>query len=101
MKTLLAAAEMAQVSCGRMDLPSGPRERRFLSAGPRATHRPEETEMTLSSRISRSAARVRRVHGELSHANRRMFEITTGVSAPRPTRPTREAMPHSGQHLAL
>lgn len=42
--------------------------------------------MTLSTGISRTTRRIRRIYGELDYANRRLFEITTGVSATRPTR---------------
>jgi hypothetical protein len=39
--------------------------------------------MTRSTRI---ASRIRRVHSQISLANRRMFELTTGVPAKRPSR---------------
>lgn len=42
--------------------------------------------MTFSTPLSRTAARIHRVYTELDHVNRRMFEITTGVSASKPTR---------------
>ena len=42
--------------------------------------------MTRSTRIARTASRVRRVHSQISLANRRMFELTTGVPAKRPVR---------------
>jgi hypothetical protein len=45
--------------------------------------------MTLSTRIASTTARLRRVHGQLSLANRRMFELTTGIPAPRTARPRR------------
>jgi hypothetical protein len=52
-------------------------------------HRPKETEMTRSTRIPRAATRVRRVHSQISLANRRMFELTTGVPAARRRRSSR------------
>ncbi len=50
---------------------------------------PKETEMTRSSRIARTASRIRRVHSEISLANRRMFELTTGVPTARRPRSSR------------
>jgi hypothetical protein len=52
-------------------------------------HRPKETEMTLSTRIARTAVRVRRVHHRISLANHRMFELNTGVPAARRPRSSR------------
>jgi hypothetical protein len=45
--------------------------------------------MTRSTRIPRAATRVRRVHSQISLANRRMFELTTGVPAARRRRSSR------------
>lgn len=42
--------------------------------------------MSLSTRIFRSAERIHRIYDELDYANRRMFEIRTGLPAPRRTR---------------
>ncbi|HEX8976251.1 MAG TPA: hypothetical protein VF781_07045 [Solirubrobacteraceae bacterium] len=44
----------------------------------------------MRNRSHRAAVSLRRIWGELEHSQRRLFEIRTGVSATRPTRPRDE-----------
>jgi hypothetical protein len=42
--------------------------------------------MTLSTTLNRAVARIHGIYSELDYVNRRLFEVTTGVSASKSTR---------------